>query len=120
LRRNPRRHQPRPGPAGLLLSGLPAVTLRETRDRIRAAILNSGEARPSGAITVALTPASLSKCGAAGAMSRRSQPSWPTTSWMQATCSRPTPRLAALPAELYLWNVQSQRRHPAALIGMVP
>ena len=52
-----------PGPAGLLLSGLPAVALRETRDRIRAAVLNSGEAWPQGAITVELTPASLPKRG---------------------------------------------------------
>ena len=51
------------GPAGLLLSGLPDTVLRETRDRIRAAVINSGEAWQPGAITVALTPASLPKHG---------------------------------------------------------
>ncbi|MFC7327867.1 YifB family Mg chelatase-like AAA ATPase [Marinactinospora rubrisoli] len=51
------------GPAGLTLVGLPDTALREARDRIRAAILNSGEHWPEEHITVSLSPASLPKRG---------------------------------------------------------
>lgn len=52
-------------------SGLPAFTIvglgdtavRESRDRIRAAILNSGFSFPAGRITANLAPASLRKAG---------------------------------------------------------
>ncbi|HXS65821.1 MAG TPA: ATP-binding protein [Streptosporangiaceae bacterium] len=47
----------------LLLVGLPDTALREARDRIRAAIVNSGESWPSRRITVGLSPASLPKRG---------------------------------------------------------
>src|SRR5579864_2238271 len=47
----------------LLLVGLPDTALREARDRIRAAIINSGEAWPNRKITVGLSPASLPKRG---------------------------------------------------------
>lgn len=47
----------------LLLVGLPDTALREARDRIRAAIVNSGETWPSRRITVGLSPASLPKRG---------------------------------------------------------
>jgi len=51
------------GLVGLLLVGLPDTALREARDRIRAAILNSHEAWPNRRITVGLSPASLPKRG---------------------------------------------------------
>ncbi|MDA8370791.1 MAG: YifB family Mg chelatase-like AAA ATPase [Nocardiopsaceae bacterium] len=51
------------GPAGLTLVGLPDTALREARDRIRAAVINSGECWPEGHITVSLSPASLPKRG---------------------------------------------------------
>jgi len=51
------------GLVGLLLVGLPDTSLREARDRIRAAIINSGEAWPQRRITVGLSPASLPKRG---------------------------------------------------------
>ncbi len=51
------------GLVGLLLVGLPDTALREARDRIRAAIINSGEAWPQRRITVGLSPASLPKRG---------------------------------------------------------
>jgi magnesium chelatase family protein len=51
------------GLPGLLLVGLPDTALREARDRIRAAILNSGEQWPQRRITVGLSPASLPKRG---------------------------------------------------------
>ncbi|CAM3955240.1 YifB family Mg chelatase-like AAA ATPase [Nocardiopsis rhodophaea] len=51
------------GPAGLTLVGLPDTALREARDRIRAAVANSGERWPEGHITVSLSPASLPKRG---------------------------------------------------------
>jgi magnesium chelatase family protein len=47
----------------LLLVGLPDTALREARDRIRAAIVNSGESWPNRRITVGLSPASLPKRG---------------------------------------------------------
>ena len=51
------------GLVGLLLVGLPDTALREARDRIRAAIINSGEKWPNRRITVGLSPASLPKRG---------------------------------------------------------
>jgi len=51
------------GLPGLLLVGLPDTALREARDRIRAAIINSGEHWPQHRITVGLSPASLPKRG---------------------------------------------------------
>ncbi|HEV2450772.1 MAG TPA: YifB family Mg chelatase-like AAA ATPase [Streptosporangiaceae bacterium] len=51
------------GLVGLLLVGLPDTALREARDRIRAAIINSGETWPQRRITVGLSPASLPKRG---------------------------------------------------------
>jgi magnesium chelatase family protein len=47
----------------LLLVGLPDTALREARDRIRAAIINSREQWPQRRITVGLSPASLPKRG---------------------------------------------------------
>src|ERR1700749_721867 len=47
------------GLPGLLLVGLPDTALREARDRIRAAITNSGEQWPLRRITVGLAPAGL-------------------------------------------------------------
>ncbi len=51
------------GLVGLQLVGLPDTSLREARDRIRAAIINSREAWPQRRITVGLSPASLPKRG---------------------------------------------------------
>src|SRR5205823_3886570 len=47
----------------LLLVGLPDTALREARDRIRAAIINSHEQWPQRRVTVGLSPASLPKRG---------------------------------------------------------
>ncbi len=51
------------GLVGMILVGLPDTALREARDRIRAAIANSGEQWPQRKITVGLSPASLPKRG---------------------------------------------------------
>src|SRR5258707_187815 len=51
------------GMVALLLIGLPDPALREARDGIRSAIVNSGEAWPTRRITVGLSPASLPKRG---------------------------------------------------------
>ncbi|PSK95662.1 magnesium chelatase family protein [Murinocardiopsis flavida] len=51
------------GKPALTIVGLPDTALREARDRIRAAILNSGEYWPEEHITVSLSPASLPKRG---------------------------------------------------------
>ncbi|GAA0974805.1 YifB family Mg chelatase-like AAA ATPase [Nocardiopsis tropica] len=51
------------GDPGVTLVGLPDAALREARDRIRAAVANSGEEWPSGQITISLSPASLPKAG---------------------------------------------------------
>jgi magnesium chelatase family protein len=51
------------GLIALLLVGLPDTALREARDRIRAAIVNSHEEWPNRRITVGLSPASLPKRG---------------------------------------------------------
>src|ERR1700749_3649712 len=51
------------GLVGMTLVGLPDTALREARDRIRSAIINSGEQWPQRRITVARSPASLPKRG---------------------------------------------------------
>jgi magnesium chelatase family protein len=48
-----------------VLTGLPDNALREARDRVRAAILNSGERWPNAKITVSLHPRALPKRGSA-------------------------------------------------------
>lgn len=45
------------------LLGLPDAALSESRDRVRSALINSGEAWPNKRTTVALSPASLPKRG---------------------------------------------------------
>ncbi len=52
------------GPSAFSIAGLPETSVRETRDRIRAAILNSGQPWPTGSVTVNLLPTSLPKYGA--------------------------------------------------------
>ena len=51
------------GLVALLLVGLPDTALREARDRIRSAIVNSRESWPLRRVTVGLSPASLPKRG---------------------------------------------------------
>src|ERR1700761_3721900 len=46
-----------------ILVGLPDTALREARDRIRAAIVNSSETWPNSKITVGLSPAAVPKRG---------------------------------------------------------
>ncbi len=49
----------------MVLSGLPDTALNEARDRVRAAIVNSGQRWPSRRVTVNLLPATLPKHGSA-------------------------------------------------------
>jgi magnesium chelatase family protein len=51
------------GIPGLHLVGLPDAALTEARDRVRAAVYNSGEDWPNRFVTVSLFPASLPKGG---------------------------------------------------------
>ena len=51
------------GPPAVTISGLPETSTSETRDRIRAAILNSALPWPGRGITVSLLPVSLPKRG---------------------------------------------------------
>ncbi len=51
------------GLVALLLVGLPDTALREARDRIRSAIVNSRQSWPQRRVTVGLSPASLPKRG---------------------------------------------------------
>jgi magnesium chelatase family protein len=53
------------GLPGLTLTGLPDAALSEARDRVRAALVNSGEAWPNRRITVNLLPAATPKHGSA-------------------------------------------------------
>ncbi len=52
-----------PGLPGLAIVGLPEAAVRESRDRVRAAITNSGYQFPNRRITVNLAPADLPKEG---------------------------------------------------------
>ena len=51
------------GLSALHVLGLPGAATAETRDRVRAAIINSGQCWPGRAVTVTLRPASLPKYG---------------------------------------------------------
>lgn len=53
------------GLPGITMVGLPDATVRESRDRVRTAIRNSGFPFPSGRVTVSLAPADVRKVGAA-------------------------------------------------------
>ncbi|MGH3696770.1 MAG: YifB family Mg chelatase-like AAA ATPase [Pseudonocardiaceae bacterium] len=52
-----------PGLPGLQMVGLPDTSLSEARDRVRAAVLNSGRRWPPRRMTLALSPATLPKVG---------------------------------------------------------
>jgi magnesium chelatase family protein len=52
------------GLPGLSVIGLPDASLSEARDRVKAAVVNSGQPWPQRRITLALSPASLPKRGA--------------------------------------------------------
>ncbi len=58
-----------PGLPGLTIVGLPDAALSESRDRVRAAVLNSAEAWPQKRITLGLSPATLPKHGSGFDMS---------------------------------------------------
>ena len=47
----------------VVLTGLPDTALNEARDRVRAAVVNSGQSWPNRRITVNLLPATLPKHG---------------------------------------------------------
>jgi magnesium chelatase family protein len=51
------------GVPGIRLLGLPDPALRESKDRVRAAVRNSGEEWPNRQISLALSPAALPKGG---------------------------------------------------------
>src|SRR5690606_15644762 len=48
---------------GVIVVGLPDAAVQESRDRVRAAIRNSGGKVPHGRVTVNLAPADLKKAG---------------------------------------------------------
>jgi magnesium chelatase family protein len=52
-----------PGLPAVVLTGLPDTALYEARDRVRAAVVNSGQTWPNRRITVNLLPATLPKQG---------------------------------------------------------
>jgi magnesium chelatase family protein len=54
-----------PGLPAIVLTGLPDTALHEARDRVRAAVVNSGQSWPNRRITVNLLPATLPKHGSA-------------------------------------------------------
>lgn len=53
------------GLPGMTMVGLPDASVRESRERVRSAIRNSGFPFPNGHITVSLAPADVRKVGAA-------------------------------------------------------
>lgn len=72
------------GLPGVHLVGLPDAALQESRDRVRAAITNSGQDWPSSRLTLALSPATLPKMGsvydlalAAAVLSANTKTAWP-------------------------------------------
>ncbi len=61
------------GIPGLSITGLPDASLGEARDRVRAAVVNSGHAFPSKRVTLGLSPSSPADPVAAGCGSRASR-----------------------------------------------
>lgn len=53
-----------PGLPRTVLVGLPDAALNESRDRCRAAVINSGHSWPNRSLTIGLSPASVPKSGA--------------------------------------------------------
>ena len=53
-----------PGLPKTVLVGLPDAALNESRDRCRAAVINSGHSWPNRSLTIGLSPASVPKSGA--------------------------------------------------------
>lgn len=51
------------GQPGIVLVGLPDAAVRESQERVRAAIRNSGGRFPHGRVTINLAPADLKKAG---------------------------------------------------------
>ena len=51
------------GIPGLSITGLPDAALNEARDRVRAAVVNSGHSWPNKKVTLGLSPAALPKKG---------------------------------------------------------
>ena len=51
------------GLPGVTMVGLPDTALQESRDRVRAAVSNSGAAWPDSKVVLALSPATLPKVG---------------------------------------------------------
>ena len=60
------------GLPGLTVTGMPDAALAEARDRVRAAVVNSGRAWPQKRITLGLSPASLPKRGSGFDLARAS------------------------------------------------
>jgi magnesium chelatase family protein len=58
------------GLPGITFTGLPDTTVVEARDRVRAAVVNSGAPWPNRKITLALLPADLRKHGSRFDLSR--------------------------------------------------
>lgn len=75
--------------------GLPDASVRESRDRVKSAIKNTGLTYPSARITVNLAPADIRKVGSSTSQSRsascvpqaRSLPPRSTRSWSSASCA---------------------------------
>jgi magnesium chelatase family protein len=74
-----------PGLPGFAVTGLPAAAVRESKDRVRAALNTSGYKVPVSRITVHLGPADIPKQGgrfdlpiALGVIVAELQPGWPT------------------------------------------
>ena len=72
-----------PGVAAFTLVGLPDKSLAESRDRVRAAVVNSGDTWPQKKLTVGLSPASVPKSGAAS--------TWPSPARSSAPQNASTP-----------------------------
>jgi hypothetical protein len=82
------------GLPGMSIVGLADTAVGEARDRVRAAVLNSGARWPQNRITVGLSPASLHKRGsgldlaiATAILAADGQVGWPTPCSMQSSAS---------------------------------
>ena len=78
-----------------VLVGMPDTAVRESRERIKSAMMNSGFGYPNKAVTINLAPANVRKEGAGFDLSLSHNPTPGPSGW-QAMLTSPLPTMASM------------------------